>query len=80
MNNKIDQKRSFAKEVTVKSEFGIHARPAAKISQMAKNAKQNVWLINNSNKADATSIIDILALYCTAKQKIGIFGNPAKEQ
>lgn len=47
---------------TVKSELGMHARPASKIAQMAGQATSDVWLSVDADKVDATSIIDILTL------------------
>lgn len=56
----------------VLNEFGIHARPAAKISQMAGKASKSVWIHHGPVKADATSILDILSLCCTQNSKIVI--------
>lgn len=53
-----------AKKVTVINEFGLHARPAAMVAQLALQAKSNVWLIKNDRQVDASSIIDILTLEC----------------
>ena len=44
----------------------MHARPASKIAQIAESAESDVWISVNSNKVDATSIIDILTL-CAVK-------------
>lgn len=51
---------------SVKNELGMHARPASKIAQMAEKATAEVWLCVDSQKNDATSIIDILAM-CAVK-------------
>jgi phosphocarrier protein HPr len=52
------------KKVTVINELGLHARPAALVAQLALQAKSDIWLIKNDQKADASSIIDILTLEC----------------
>ncbi len=44
----------------------MHARPASQIAQMAENAVSEVWLKVDSQKIDASSIIDILAM-CAVK-------------
>ena len=44
----------------------MHARPASKIAQIAESAKSSVWLRVNTEKVDATSIIEILTL-CAVK-------------
>ncbi len=54
----------LSRKVTISNTLGIHARPAAKIAQMAKEAHQSVWIFsqNTNLKADAASVIDILSL------------------
>lgn len=44
----------------------MHARPASQIAQLAETASANVWLHTDSQKVDASSIIDILAM-CAVK-------------
>ncbi len=55
-NNKIVRKTS------VVNKLGMHARPASKIAQIAGAAQSDIWLCVDTNKVDATSIIDILTL------------------
>ncbi len=56
--------KAYLKDVTVVNELGLHARAAAKITKIAQDARSNVWLIKDSMKADAKSVIDILTLGC----------------
>jgi len=42
--------------------LGMHARPAAKIAELAMTAKGNILLSDGSSTVDASSIIDILSL------------------
>jgi phosphocarrier protein HPr len=58
--NKLDN--DLTREVTVINELGVHARPAAKIAELAAGAASTVWLIKNGEKIDASSVIDILSL------------------
>jgi len=60
----------FSKEVVIVNELGLHARSAAKIAKLAQNAKSTIWLIKDNEKADASSIIDILTLACAKGSKI----------
>ena len=60
----------FSKEVVIVNELGLHARSAAKIAKLAQNAKSTIWLIKDNEKADASSIIDILALACPKGSRI----------
>lgn len=63
MNKKI----LFSQQTIVINELGMHARPAAKIAQMAMEGLGNIWLSTGSSGidasgVDASSIIDILTL------------------
>ncbi|WP_022668771.1 HPr family phosphocarrier protein [Desulfospira joergensenii] len=44
------------------NDLGMHARPAAKIAEMAMEAQGEVWISKGSSQVDASSIIDILTL------------------
>ena len=57
---------------TVKNELGLHARSAAQIANIAQNSTSNVWIKKDNQKADASSIIDILTLVCEKGTKITI--------
>ena len=50
--------------VTITNDLGLHARSAAKIAKLVQNITSNVWIIKDSKKVDASSIIDILTLVC----------------
>lgn len=52
----------FSKTVTVNHAYGIHARVAVKIVEIAKKFNSEVFLIKNGRKGDAKSIIEILML------------------
>lgn len=57
---------TLTQKTCVKNELGMHARPASQIAQIAETASSDVWLYMDSQKVDASSIIDILAL-CAVK-------------
>ena len=63
---------AFSKDVIVVNELGLHARSAAKIAELAQNAKSNVWLQKGEEKVDGKSIIDILTLACEKGSTIRI--------
>ncbi|GAB6907723.1 Phosphotransferase system, phosphocarrier protein HPr [Desulfosarcina cetonica] len=44
--------------------LGLHARSAAQLAKLAAQAKGGVWIDKNGNRADATSLLDILTLAC----------------
>ena len=60
------------KVATIKNELGLHARSAAQIANIAGTSAGKVWLKKDDQKADASSIIDILTLACEKGTKIQI--------
>ncbi|MDR0827636.1 MAG: HPr family phosphocarrier protein [Desulfovibrio sp.] len=50
------------KEVIVRDEIGLHARPAARLAQAAQEFAAQVWLQYGSMRVDAKSVLDILSL------------------
>ena len=60
MNNQTE----IRKDVTIVNELGMHARSAAQLSEIAKEARAAIWIQRNNERVDARSIIDILTLAC----------------
>ena len=52
----------LSRDIIVINELGLHARSAARIAEIARQANYNVWIIKDKKKADASSILDILTL------------------
>ena len=67
-----EKKIFMEKAVLIKNELGMHARPAGVIAKIANTAQNEVWLYVNSDKVDATSIIDILTLGAVKGTKVVI--------
>lgn len=63
---------SISRNITIVNELGVHARSAGKIAAIVKNARSNVWIIKEGERADAGSVIDILTLACVKGSKITI--------
>jgi len=55
---------ALSRKVTIVNELGLHARSAAKIAELANRSKASVWIQKGDEKADASSIVDILTLAC----------------
>lgn len=55
---------------TIVNELGLHARSAAKIAEVAQNARHKVWIVKDSEAVDAASIIDMLTLGCNRGTEI----------
>jgi phosphocarrier protein len=54
----------LTRTVTIVNELGLHARPAAKIAQIARSAAATVWAIRGPEQVDASSIMELLTLAC----------------
>ena len=65
-----DQKN--IRRAIINNELGLHARSAAKIADIAMNSVANVWIQKGDEKADASSILDILTLTCPKETEIKI--------
>jgi len=63
---------ALSREVTIVNELGLHARSAAKIAGLANRSAASVWIQKGDEKADASSIVDILTLACEKGTKITI--------
>ena len=67
-----EKEQTTYRHTTIKNELGLHARSAAQIADIAQNSIANVWIQKEDEKADASSIIDILTLACAKETKITI--------
>ena len=68
----MNSKQILQKTVFIKNELGLHARSAAQIAEIAMKPTGNVWVMKSEEKADASSIMDILTLVCEKGTKIRI--------
>lgn len=50
------------RDLIIVNELGLHARSAAKLAQVARQAGQRVWLTADGERIDAKQVIDILTL------------------
>ena len=62
----------LSRSVTIPNELGLHARAAAKIVLLAEQACSQVFIIKDGQEADATSILDIMALYCPCGTEVTV--------
>ena len=58
------------KTLTVKNEFGIHARSAAMIVRAVEHCRSNVFLERDGTRVDAKSLLDILTLACPKDSQV----------
>ena len=57
-------KHAKSRTLRIVNDLGLHARSAAILAKLAGEAGSGVWIIKNGDTADATSMLDILALAC----------------
>jgi len=70
MTNSTRSAPELSRQVIIVNELGLHARSAARIAELAQNSKAAVWVKKGAEKADASSILDILTLACGKGSKI----------
>jgi len=49
-------------ESTIVNKLGLHARAAAKLTQLASSFKSEVWLTRNGRRVNAKSIMGVMML------------------
>ena len=62
-------------EVTLALPRGLHARPSAKLAQLARLFKANITLITENGEVDAKSMLDIMSLAAQCGEKMMILAN-----
>lgn len=60
------------REVKIINKLGLHARAAAKITQLAGKFKSEVWLSRNDHKVNAKSIMGVMMLAANKGSTINI--------
>ena len=52
----------LSKDVVVKNQVGLHARPATFFIQKANNFKSSIWVSKDERKVNAKSLLGVLSL------------------
>ena len=52
----------YTREITVKNEVGLHARPATYFIQKANEFKSGIWLEKDERRVNAKSLLGIMSL------------------
>lgn len=68
----VDSQKKISRETVIINTLGLHARSAAQIANLAARATSKVWLVKGGESAEATSIMDLLALECPRGTKVAI--------
>lgn len=61
---------ALSRVATIINELGLHARAASKIAALAQQAQSKIWILKDDQKADASSILDVLTLVCPQGSEI----------
>lgn len=65
-------KTNNSKILTIPNALGLHARAAAKIAHLAQKAQGLVLIGNDVEEVDATSILDVIGLYCPQGSRVKV--------
>ena len=52
----------YTREITVKNEVGLHARPATSFIQKANEFKSGIWVEKEERRVNAKSLLGVLSL------------------
>ena len=52
----------YTREITVKNEVGLHARPATYFIQKANEFKSGIWVEKEERRVNAKSLLGVLSL------------------
>ncbi|MCL2035800.1 MAG: HPr family phosphocarrier protein [Oscillospiraceae bacterium] len=70
----------FVKEVDVKNQVGLHARPATFFIQKANEYKSSIWVEKEERRVNAKSLLGILSLGIVRGSSIRVIADGADEQ
>ena len=70
----------FVKEVTVKNQVGLHARPATFFIQKANEFKSSVWVEKDERRVNAKSLLGVLSLGIVGGTTIRIMADGSDEE
>ena len=70
----------FVKEVSVKNQVGLHARPATFFIQKANVFKSSVWVEKDERRVNAKSLLGVLSLGIVGGTTIRIMADGSDEE
>ena len=70
----------YTREITVKNEVGLHARPATYFIQKANEFKSGIWVEKEERRVNAKSLLGVLSLGIVGGTTIKIIADGADEQ
>ncbi|MGN0526911.1 MAG: HPr family phosphocarrier protein [Acutalibacteraceae bacterium] len=70
----------FVKDVTVKNQVGLHARPATFFTQKANEFKSSIWIEKDERRVNAKSLLGVLSLGIMGDTDIRIIAGGVDEE
>ena len=70
----------FTKELTMKNEVGLHARPATYFIQKANEFKSGIWVEKEERRVNAKSLLGVLSLGIMQGTTITLIADGSDEQ
>lgn len=70
----------FVKDVVVKNQVGLHARPATFFIQKANEFKSSIWIEKEERRVNAKSLLGILSLGIVGGTSIRVIADGTDEQ
>ncbi len=70
----------YVKDVTVKNQVGLHARPATFFIQKANEFKSSIWLEKEERRVNAKSLLGVLSLGIMGDTEIRIIAGGVDEE
>ena len=70
----------IVKEVTIKNQVGLHARPATFFIQKANEFKASIWVEKQERRVNAKSLLGVLSLGIVGGANIRIMADGSDEK
>ena len=70
----------YSKEIVIKTEVGLHARPATFFIQKANEFKSSIWIEMGVRKVNAKSLLGVLSLGVQKDMTVLISAEGADEE
>jgi len=70
----------YVKEVSVRNQVGLHARPATFFIQKANEYKSSIWVERDERRVNAKSLLGVLSLGIVGGTAIKIIADGSDEQ
>lgn len=70
----------FVREVMVKNQVGLHARPATFFIQKANEFKSSIWIEKEERRVNAKSLLGILSLCIVGGTNVKVIADGADEK